>query len=122
MRLALGTFLPLHGVAHLPGFTVSWRGAVHLGDTGIRIMGRLWLLAALGFVVASVATLRAAACWPRLTLVVSLFSLVLSALAWPDPQIGVILNVVLLTYLLIGGKAGRLPSGSRSPAPAVDSP
>jgi CHASE2 domain-containing sensor protein len=114
-------------MAHLPGFAVAWRlttsnempykttllgGRVDVGDAGMRVMGLLWLAGALGFVIAAVMTWRATPGWPTLTLLVTLVSLVLSVLAWPDSRIGVAVNVAIVALLLVGGKAGWFP-GSR---------
>src|SRR5919106_1807207 len=61
--------LVAHGVAHLVGFVSSWKlatlaelpykttvfsGRVDVGDAGIRMMGVLWLLAALALLVAAI--------------------------------------------------------------------
>ena len=110
MRIALALLFIVHGIAHLPGFLVPWRlaapadmpytttvlgGAVDLGPVGIRAMSTLWLLAALA----------------PLALGVTLFSLVLSILGWPQARIGLALNLVLLAYLLLGARLGWLPGG-----------
>ena len=70
MRFVLALLLVAHGVAHLVGFVSSWKlatlaelpykttvfsGRVDVGDAGIRMMGALWLLAALAFLVAAFA-------------------------------------------------------------------
>jgi hypothetical protein len=103
-----------HGVAHLPGFLVPWRissppdlpyqtrllnGALELGDLGARVVGVLWLLAAIAFGAAAVATYRGAPRWATFALAVVLFSLILSALGWPASRIGLAVNVVLLVVL-----------------------
>ena len=43
------------------------------------------------------------------TLLVTLFSLVLCILGWPDAQFGVYIDLIILAYLLIGGQFGWLP-------------
>jgi hypothetical protein len=70
MRFVLAFFLLAHGAAHLAGFVSSWKlatlaelpnkttvlsGRVDVGDAGIRVMGVLWLLATLAFLVAAIA-------------------------------------------------------------------
>jgi hypothetical protein len=114
MRTALAFILMAHGVAHLPGFLVPWRissppdlpyqtrllnGALELGDLGARVVGVLWLLAAIAFGAAAVATYRGAPRWATFALAVVLFSLILSALGWPASRIGLAVNVVLLVVL-----------------------
>lgn len=124
MRLALALLFLVHGIAHLPGFAVAWRltrsadmpytttllgGHLDVGDVGIRVMGLLWLAVALGFIAAAVATWRGHPNWPMLALAVALVSLVLSTLAWPASRIGVVVNVAILAFVLVGGKAGWSP-------------
>ena len=117
MRLALAAFLVLHGVAHLPGFLVPWRlwsdpalsyrttlmgGDLDLGETGVRLVGVLWLLAGAAFVVAGIAIFRRWEIGLALTLIVTLLSLGLSVLNLPDSKIGLMLNLVLLAILAFG--------------------
>jgi len=124
MRIILSLILVAHGVAHLPGFVVPWRlasppampyrttvlgGSLELGAAGIRVVGLLWLAAGLGFVAAAIAIFRGSPAWPTLTLAVALFSLLLSVVGWPDSRIGVVVNLALLAYLIVGGRAGWLP-------------
>jgi hypothetical protein len=127
MRIALAVLFIVHGIAHLPGFVVPWRlaalsempyktsvigGAVDLGPVGFRLVRILWLLAGLGFVIAGVATFRNSPVWPTLGLVVTLFSLGLSVLGWPEARVGLALNLLLLVYLVVGASVGCLPGGA----------
>ena len=122
MRYVLTILFLAHGVAHLPGFLTSWRlaslegmaykttllaGSVDVGDVGIRIVGVLWLLVAIGFVVAAVGTALATSWWGTLTAVVASFSFVLSALEWPEAKVGVVVNLAILAYLGIAPRVGR---------------
>lgn len=117
MRYALGIILVIHGVAHLVGFVVPWRladlkdapyrttvlnGRLDVGHAGIRVVGVLWLLAAVGFAISGVALITLATWWLPLTVAVTIWSLVLAVLQWPESRIGVAIDVVLLAYLLIG--------------------
>ncbi len=121
MRVALSIILLLHGIAHLPGFVVPWRlttlaelpykttvlgGALDIGGSGVRTVGLLWLLVALGFVAAAVATLRNSSLWPTLTLGVVAFSTALCILGWPDSRIGLAVNLALLALLLANVRFG----------------
>jgi hypothetical protein len=127
MRILLGLLLVVHGVAYLPGFVVLWRlaspaempykttvmgGSLDLGRAGIRMVGILWLLAALGFIVAGTVTFRGSPAWPALTLAVTLFSLAVCILGWPDTRIGLAVDIVILA-LLIGARAGWLAGVNR---------
>jgi hypothetical protein len=123
MRILLAFLFIAHGIAHLPGFVVPWRlatlpglpyktsminGSVQVGGMGIRILGLFWLLGALGFVLTGAATLRGYGYWPTLGVAVTLFSLVLTLLGWPEARIGTVLNLMLLTLILFGARAGWL--------------
>ena len=76
IRTLAAALLAVHGLIHLIGFVVPWgiaqvegfpyrttalAGAVALGDAGARLVGVAWLVLAVGFVVAGVATWRRAA-------------------------------------------------------------
>ena len=117
MRIVLSVLLLLHGIAHLPGFLASWRlmevenvpygtsivgGAVDVGDSGIRIVGVLWLLVALACVVAGIAGLRGTSGWPTLALSAVTFSVLLCIIGWPAARIGLVVDVALLAVLSFG--------------------
>ena len=124
MRVVPGAVLILHGLMHLLGFMVYLRlanieslpystallsGKLEVGEVGARVFGLLWLLAAVGFVVAGVAVFALLPWWGTFTLWVALLSLVVTVLALPDSWFGVVVNVVILAYLLVGGRMGWLP-------------
>jgi hypothetical protein len=127
MRIVLAILFIVHGIAHLPGFVVPWRlatlsempykttmlgGTVDVGSFWIRLIGILWLLAGLGFGITGVAAFRNSPVWPTIALVVTLSSLALTVLGWPEARIGLALNVIILAYLLLGARAGWLPGGT----------
>jgi hypothetical protein len=109
--------MALHGFAHLVGMVVSWQlaplegaiykttllsGRVDVGDAGMRVMGALWLLTALGFAIAAFATYTNQPWWLAAAIVVSVISLALSIVALPDSRIGVGVNLLILAALGIG--------------------
>ena len=117
MRFALGLLMALHGFAHLVGMVVSWQlaplegaiykttllsGRVDVGDAGMRVMGALWLLTALGFAIASFATFTGRPWFVAAAIAVSVVSLALSIVALPDSRIGIAVNVLILAALGIG--------------------
>jgi hypothetical protein len=119
MRYMLAFFLLAHGVAHLVGFVSSWKlatlaelpykttvlsGRVDVGDAGIRVMGVLWLLAALAFLVAAIAVATDAGWAVRFTLAGVIASLMLCLVGWPDARVGVAVNVGLVMLLAIGAR------------------
>lgn len=129
VRAALTLFFIVHGIAHLPGFLVPWRLAApaeipytttvlgrtaDLGPVGIKIVGILWLLAALAFVVSGAALFLDDVAWRTLAIAATLASLSLTVLGWPESRIGLALNLLLLGYLVWGAKLGWLPGGVTS--------
>jgi hypothetical protein len=119
MRVALAVFLLVHGFAHLVGFLGTWRlsaqvpykttilgGRLDLGDRGIRVMGLLWLLAALAFGVAAAATIAHPGWWLSFALLVSLGSLLMCLTAWPEAKIGAGIDALLIPLLAFGATAG----------------
>src|SRR5881296_4556674 len=87
MRIVVAALLIIHGVAHLPGFVVSWRlaaprempykttlfaGLVNVGDAGIRVVGMLWLMAALALGACGIVVLVRAPWWMPVTLTAAL--------------------------------------------------
>jgi hypothetical protein len=124
MRIALSVFFLVHGIAHLTGLLVPWQlapsaempyttrvlgGTADLGPVGIRMVSILWLLAAVAFVVAGAATFLEDAAWRTVAIVATVASLALTVLGWPQSQIGLALNLLLLAYLIWGAKLGWLP-------------
>ena len=117
MRLALAALMILHGVAHLVGFASSWHlgelpykttvlgGRVDLGDAGIRATGVLWLAAAAAFVIVGGGTALNYSWWAKATLFVTLASLALTIIEFPEAKLGFALNVAILMGLLATTRA-----------------
>jgi hypothetical protein len=117
MRFALSVLMALHGVAHLVGFVGPWRfaagatmpykttifaGRIDLGDAGIRVIGLVWLFAALAFVVSAVGGITNKPWWIPTSIGVVVASLLLSGVEWPEARIGLFVNVLLLAALALG--------------------
>lgn len=116
MRLILAGLMALHGIAHLVGFAGAWQlapakeipykttvlgGHWQLGDAGIRIMGVLWLFAALAFIVAAGGAVYNARWWINAALIVTAVSLVMTIIEWPEARFGLVVNVGILAALLL---------------------
>ncbi len=114
MSIFVSVFLIIHGLIHLIGFIVPWKlaviegftykttilsGALDIGETGIRLVGTIWLLAAVGFVTGGILLLLGNPQWQMLTLAVTLLSLLLTISGWPDSQFGVLVNIIILASL-----------------------
>ena len=119
MRFVLAFCLVAHGVAHLVGFVSSWKlatlaelpykttvfsGRLDVGDAGIRVLGVLWLLTALAFLIAASAVATTTDWASRFTLAAAVASLMLCVVGWPDARIGVAVNVGLGLLLAIGAR------------------
>jgi hypothetical protein len=119
MRIVLALFLLAHGVAHLVGFVSSFKlatlpelpykttifsGRIDVGDAGVQVMGVLWLLTAVGFLVAAFAVATATDSATRLMLAAVIASLTLCVAGWPDARIGVAVNLSLILLLAIGAR------------------
>jgi hypothetical protein len=123
MRYALALLFFVHGFAHTVGFVVPWRIAtledmpykttvlndkLNLGNWGIRLVGLLWLLAALLFFVVGALLIGRMDAWLPLALGTSLFSLTICVLGVPDSRIGLAVNLVILAFVLLGVRLGWL--------------
>jgi predicted cation transporter len=113
-RMLAAALLAVHGLIHLIGFVVPWgiaqvegfpyrtsalAGAVALGEPGARLVGVAWLVLAVGFVVAGVATWRRAAWAAPLTAALAVASIVICTLGLPESVAGIVVNVWILAAL-----------------------
>jgi hypothetical protein len=124
MYILLALVLFGHGFAHLPGFIAYWKlaelkempykttilsGNINIGDWGIRVFGFLWLATAIAFVASSIGTGARFPWWQPVTLITSVFSLLLCIIGWPDARYGVFINIALIAFLLVNKQTGWLP-------------
>lgn len=131
-RLIIGAVLAVHGAIHLMGFLAYWKitefeglayptsllgGLLGAPDGLVRALGVLWLIAAVGFMLGARALVTQRAWWWRALAAVTLLSLALSVLGWPEAQFGFVINVVILGCLLLDRwltpAAGR-PDGTQT--------
>ena len=113
VRAATGLFFLAHGVAHLLGFLGSWQlgefadapyttfvldGALDVGDLGIRIVGLLWIAAAIAFIAAGVAMWRGSR---GLVVPAALFSIGVCIMGLPAAVVGVAIDVVTLAAAFV---------------------
>jgi len=119
MRFVLAFVIAAHGIAHLVGFISSWRlatlaelpykttifsGRLDVGDAGIRVIGVLWLLAALAFLVGPIAVTTEASWAGRFLFAAVIGSTLLCVAGWPDARIGLAVNLGLALVLAIGAR------------------
>ena len=115
MRIVVALFLAAHGIAHLVGFAVPWKlitspdipyrttifaGTLDIGDTGERVLGVLWLIAAGAFVAAGAAWFADARLAPANTTVALLLSVLLCVADWPQTRIGMVVNIAIAIGLV----------------------
>lgn len=106
----------LHGLIHLMGFVAYWplgeiaelpykttflNGRLNLSQTGMRLFGVLWLLAAVGLVGAAVSRVTDQSWWLPLMLVATVVSLVITVLDWSNAFRGALLSGLMLVPLLL---------------------
>jgi len=121
MHIAVGIYMFVHGFAHIVGFLVSWKlvddkdspyrttvlgGKLDLGDTGIRILGIVWLLLGIAFFLMTYGVIVETAWWKTATFYVTYLSLLLSILNLPDTKYGLMANILLLLFLWIAPSLG----------------
>jgi len=112
MRLVFAAFLVAHAVAHLVGFVGPWglagsvpgsrtllAGKLVVGDAVMKVVGLVWLVVAVAFVIAAIGLLRQAAWWRPVTVAAAGASLGLSVLCWPQSILGVPINGFVLAVL-----------------------
>jgi hypothetical protein len=133
MRIALSALMLAHGIAHIVGFLVPWklvppspqmpyrttilRGALDLGDAGIRAYGLLWLLLALGFAVVGGGLFFRAPWWFRGMLGMAGVSALFCLVSWPEARIGLFVNVAVAALVVVGVQLGWSPLAPRGLAP-----
>jgi hypothetical protein len=122
MRLILSLLLLAHGVAHLPGFLVTWGlasfpdlpyrttvfGTLDVGGAGVRVVGLGWLVSAVVFIaLAAVVALRVDV--PLVVLPAALgFSALLCVAGWPEARYGFITNAAIAAILVAGERFGLI--------------
>lgn len=124
MHYVVAAFIAIHGLAHLVGFVVPWRlakleempystllfgGKLDVGDTGIRFVGLLWLVAALSYFATAGAISFLALWWLTALFVVTVFSLLLCIVGWPHSRIGLFIDVGILAVFAVGRILGWSP-------------
>ncbi|HET9708512.1 MAG TPA: hypothetical protein VFP39_09420 [Gemmatimonadales bacterium] len=121
MRIALALVLTVHALAHLPGLLVPWRiatlaempykttvldGTVDVGDVGIRVVGVLWLVAAIAIAVGAGGVLAGTSWGPSVALLAASFSALLCIGGWPEARLGLLVNAGIIILLFASRRAG----------------
>ncbi len=114
LQIILAAVAGIHGLIHLMGFVAYWPlakiaelpyktnllgGRLELGEGGMRLYSVLWLLSALGFVIAAIALAARWSFWAPLMLAAALLSIVLCIPDWGAAFRGAWIDVAFLLIL-----------------------
>ncbi len=117
MRVVAPSLVALHALVHLLGAMVYLQigqvtgfpykttvlgGRWELGEGGIEVFGVLWIVAAVGLVVAAAGMFFDSRWWPPVLAAFALLSLVLTTLDWSVAWVGLVVNLVILSALFVG--------------------
>jgi hypothetical protein len=129
MRIVVALLLSVHGLLHLMGFLKAWRLAVipqlsgraivPLSDQAFRIIGVLWLTAAVTLVLAAVLRLSDREWWWYVGGAGVALSQALVILQWGDAWAGTVVNVVLAVAIATSGGIDRFHRANASAARAL---
>ncbi len=121
MNGVFAAVLAIHGIAHLVVFLVTFKwirieempysttlfdNRIDVGDTGIRIIGMLWLMTALGCFALAAASWFSWDLFVPVTLGLAFFSLALCLAGWPETIIGMVINGFLIVVLIVASALG----------------
>lgn len=124
MRIAIVALLAIHGLIHAMGFAGAWGLAEFQGsspvptnllkaqphDGLVRILGTVWLLAMLAFLVAAVLLATNNASWRPTAAVAAAVSMVLVVLWWRDAPLGALANALVVTAVILAPRLGGVPA------------
>jgi hypothetical protein len=142
LSISVAVIALLHGLIHLMGFVAYWplaslpdlpyktsllNGRWELGAAGMRLFSLLWLLAALGWVVAGLLLIFEQPAWAPLMLGATLLSLAICLLDWGVAFRGALIDLAFLLILFVvfglRFQPASFPAYSAAPAyPAETAP
>jgi len=99
--------MKLADVSGLAYKTTLLNGRWDLGEDAIRVFGALWVVPAIGFVVAAVALVAGLDWWKPVLVPVTLFSLALTSLDWSSAFMGAITDMAIVTLVWLGPPIAR---------------
>lgn len=114
LRIIAGVFLALHAFAHAPGILAAWKIIEYddasfqpnviltdASDTAVAILGAIWLVSAVAYLIAAFGLLWDQRWWPSATFVAGTISLVMTVLWMEDAVVGLVINVAVIGALAI---------------------
>jgi hypothetical protein len=99
--MGVAAYFKLADVSGIPYKTTLLNGRLDVGDTGIRVFGVLWAVAAVGFVVGAAALFARFPWWRSVLAPVTGLSLALTALDWNVAFAGFFVNVAILVVVFL---------------------
>lgn len=76
---------------------------IDVGNTGIKIVGLIWLLVAMAYAYVGIILLKQYISWYFYAWIVTIVSLVLCVSGYPDTKYGILANVILIVFLVLNG-------------------
>jgi len=116
LKIVYSVFLLIHGFAHLVGFLVNWKiikdkevtykttifdGKIDIGDLGTRVLGLIWLLVGVYFGYIGYKSFTNPLLLSEIALYLGILSFGLSFSGWPDAKFGVVVNIILISFLIL---------------------
>lgn len=103
--MGAAVYLKLATIEGLPFKTTLLGGRWDVGEAGMALFGLLWLLPAAGFVIATLGMLLDAPWWRSMLTIVTIASLLLTALDWQVAYMGAITDLVILIAIVLAPRA-----------------
>ena len=124
MKFAIIGLLAVHGLIHAVGFAGAWGLAEFQGasrvptnfvtarpdDPIVRILGIVWLLALVTFVVAAYLLLMDSAAWRPVAIAAAAVSMVPVALWWQNAPMGAVANALVLVAVFLAPRLDNVPA------------
>ena len=115
MKIAIVGLLTVHGLIHAIGLAGTWGWAEFEGasrtptniitaqptDPIVRILGTVWLVALIAFLVAAVLLMGDSAAWRPAALVAVSISMVSVVLWWENAPMGAVANALVLAAVIL---------------------
>ena len=99
--MGTAAYLRLGNVTGIPYKTTLLNGHWDVGDSGIRVFGLFWTVAAIGFITGAVGLFAQWPWWRAVLVPVTGFSMLLTALDWNVAFAGFAVNAAILAVLVL---------------------
>ena len=118
MKIAIVALLAVHGLIHAIGLAGTWGWAEFQGasrtptniitaqptDRIVRMLGTVWLVALIAFLVAAALLMGDSAAWRSAALVAVAISMVPVVLWWKNAPMGAVANALILAAVILAPK------------------